>query len=118
MTLGPSSANIHGSFTKSSNFSQLFFFEKAATFELFGRKIRHLAAVPNKVCIRLKLIFCVKSRVSNHNFAAHYDAERNPIVFAHIPLIFAPNLRLKLPFLVHQQCGILFAINVFFLIYF
>ena len=50
---------------------------------------------------------------------AHYVAERNAIFaaisarfVAHIPLPLAPNLRLKVSFLAHQQCGILGAIKV------
>ena len=55
-----------------------------------------------------------EGRVSNRNSVAHCVAGRNAIftaIFArfvaHIPLSLAPNLRLKVPFLAHQQCGIL-----------
>ena len=58
-------------------------------------------------------------RVSNRNSVAHYVAEHNAIFtaistrfVAHIPHPFAPNLRLKVSFLAHQQCGILGAIKV------
>ena len=61
---------------------------------------------------------CVLGRVSNRNSVAHWVAERNAIFtaisarfVAHIPLPLAPNLRLKVPFLTHQQCGILGARN-------
>ena len=60
-------------------------------------------------------------RVSNRNSVAHYVAERNAIFtaitarfVAHIPLPLAPNLRLKVSFLAHQQCRILGAIKVTF----
>ena len=53
------------------------------------------------------------------NSSNNYVAERNAIFtavsarfVAHIPHPFAPNLRLKVSFLVHQQCGILGAIKV------
>ena len=49
MTFRPNSANIHGTFTKSAKYGHSFFFGhsvwKSATFELFGRKIGHLATV-------------------------------------------------------------------------
>ena len=61
----------------------------------------------------------VENRVSNRNSVAHYVAERNAIftaisasLVAHIPHPLAPNLRLKVSFLAHQQCGILGAIKV------
>ena len=61
------------------------------------------------------------SRVSNRNSVAHRVAERNAnftSVFArfvaHIPLPLAPDLRLKVFFLAHQQCGISGAIKVYF----
>ena len=61
------------------------------------------------------------TRVSNRNFVAHCVAERNAIFtaisarfVAHIPLPLAPNLRLKVSFLAHQQYGILGAIKVYF----
>ena len=61
----------------------------------------------------------LSTRVSNRNSVAHYVAERNAIFtaisarfVAHIPHPFAPNLRLKVSFLAHQQCGILGAIKV------
>ena len=56
----------------------------------------------------------VNPRVSNRNSVAYCVAERNAIftaIFArfvaHIPLPLAPNLRLKVSCLAHQQCGIL-----------
>ena len=61
----------------------------------------------------------VLTRVSNRNSVAHYVAERNAIFtaisarfVAHIPHPFAPNLRIKVSFLAHQQWGILGAIKV------
>ena len=58
----------------------------------------------------------VSIRVFNRNSVALRDAERNAIVpaisarfVAHIPHPFAPNWRLKVSFLGHQQSGILFA---------
>ena len=63
----------------------------------------------------------VTSRVSNRNSVAHCVAGRNAIFtaisarfVAHISLPLAPNLRLKVFFLAHQQCGILGAIKVYF----
>ena len=60
-----------------------------------------------------------QTRVSYRNSVAHCVAERNAIFtvisarfVAHIPLPLAPNLRLKVSFLAHQQCGILGAIKV------
>ena len=60
------------------------------------------------------LFYSVGGRVSNRNSFAHCVAERNAIFtamsarfVAHIPLALAPNLRLKVSFLAHQQCGIL-----------
>ena len=61
----------------------------------------------------------VSYRVSNRNSVAHCVVERNAIFtaisarfVAHIPLPLAPNLRLKVSFLAHQQCGILGAIKL------
>ena len=89
--------------------SSLFFF-----FAIIANNLNfHDSSINSDVCFRSIV------RVSNRNSVAHYVAERNAIFtaisarfVAPIPLPLAPNLRLKVSFFAHQQCGILGAIKV------
>ena len=84
-----------------------------------SRFVRVYVSQVSPVRNRLKTTFSVSTRVSNRNSVAYYVAERNAIFtaisarfVAHVPLPLAPNLRLKVFSLAHQQCGILGAIKV------